>query len=189
MELSCAHHETRAARARCVDCGANLCGTCRVKLGGRNYCRPCIPERLRNKLPGRRSPTAAAVLSAVPGLGQMYAGSFSRGLVFLLSAGALAANVQSVPDPVPLFLWVYNLFDAFLMASERNAQVTGVEPDSGNTRQKRFWGLFALGIAGFCTARATISPDLNPDLLWPAALSLYGTFILFDRRSGHVQHA
>lgn len=189
MELSCAHHDKRPARARCVDCGTNLCGPCRVKVGGRNYCRPCVPEHLRKKLPGRRSPAFAAVLSAVPGLGQMYAGSFTRGLVFLASSGLLAANVQSVPDPVPLFLWVFNLFDAFLVATERNFKVSGVTADASAVRQKRFWGLFAAGIAGFCSARSTIQPDLDPDLLWPAALGLYGLFVLFDRKGPDVQHA
>ncbi|MFH0947156.1 MAG: B-box zinc finger protein [Planctomycetota bacterium] len=189
MELCCAHHQTRPARARCVECGTNICGACRVKLGGRNYCRPCVPERLQKKMPGRRSPTVAAVLSAVPGLGQMYAGSFSRGLVFLLSAGALAANLQTVPDPVPLFLWVFNLFDAYLQAGERNVRLIGQDPDRSAVRQKRYWGLFAAGTAAFCAIRSTVNPDLSPDLLWPGALALYGLFILFDRRSGDVQPA
>ncbi len=190
MDLRCTNHENRPAKARCVECGATLCGSCSVKIGGRNYCRPCVPERLRKKLPGRRSPAFASILSVVPGLGQMYAGSPGRGLVFLAATAALAATAPAVPSPIPLFLWVYNLCDAHSVATERNFKVAGLKPDAPALRQKRFFGLFGALIALFCVARATLMPDLNPDLLWPAALGLYGLFVVFDRKgSSDVQHA
>lgn len=182
MELACVHHEKRSAQARCVECGNLLCADCRAKVEGRNYCRPCVPEPLRRKLKGTRSPTFAAALSVVPGLGQWYGGSFFRALVFGGSAIALAANQGQVPDPVPLFLWVYNLFDAFSMVKERNAKVTGLELSGTDQRQKRFWGWFAATLSAFTVARATVAPTLDPDLLWPAALSLYGAFLLTDRK-------
>lgn len=182
MDLTCAHHEKRDARARCVQCGTLLCAECRAKVGGRNYCRPCVPEKLKRKLPGRRSPTLAAILSAVPGLGQIYAGRFLRGLMFLGSTGVVAANIDRIPDPLPLFLWVFSMFDGFAVAHERNARVTGVSLDPSVAMQKRFWGLFGAVIAAFTAARNTAYPTLDPDLLWPAALILYGMFLTFDRR-------
>jgi len=90
---------------------------------------------------------------------------------------------------VPLFLWVFNLFDAYLLAGERNARLLGEGPDRSAARQRRYWGLFAAGTAAFCAVRSTINPSLSPELLWPGALALYGLFILFDRRSTNVQHA
>lgn len=182
MELACAHHGSRPARARCVACGAHLCAGCRAKVGGRNWCRPCVPESLRRHLPGRRSPVAAALLSAVPGLGQIYVGRLGRGVVFLAAAAAVAAQDASVPAPVPLFLWIFNMFDALVLAHERNAGITGLPLERSAAVQRRFWGAFGTGVAAFAVARATVVPELDPDLLWPGALALYGLFLLFDRR-------
>ena len=190
MELTCTHHEQREARARCVECGTLLCDECRGKVGGRNYCRPCVPEKLRRKLPGRRSPGFAAFLSAIPGLGQMYAGRFLRGLLFMGGAGAVGANIDAIADPLPIFLWVFNLFDAFAVAHDRNARVTGVPLDPSVSLQKKFWGLLGVLVAGFVVARNTGYPELNPDLMWPACLVLYGLFVVFDRRKvADVRHA
>lgn len=189
MEIFCTNHDKRSAQARCVECGATLCADCRAKIEGRNYCRPCVPERLRSRMKGRRSPTAAAVLSAVPGLGQMYSGSLFRGLVFGGSALALASQIHQVPAPLPLFLWVFNMFDAMLLTQERNARVSGIELSRTDRKQKRFWGLFAGALALFTVARTTIRPDINPDLLWPVALGLYGVFLVTDRKDANVRTA
>jgi len=189
MDLTCAHHEQRPAKARCVECGNHLCGECRLKVSGRYHCRPCVPERLQKKVPGRRSPMFASILSLAPGLGQMYAGRFGRGVVFAASAVALAANAEAIPQPLPLFLWVFNLFDALSVAHERNARVTGIPMDPTVAMQRRFWGLFGTGLAGFVVARNTGMPNLDPDMLWPGALGLYGLFLLFDRKAPHVQPA
>jgi len=185
MELPCVQHEKRVAQARCVECGTLLCSECRAKVDGRNYCRPCVPEPLRRKLKGTKSPTVAAVLSTVPGLGQWYAGSFFRGLLFGGSALAMA-NGAGIPDPLPLFLWVFNLLDAFALTKERNAKVAGVELDLADQRQKRFWGWFAATLSAFTIARITVMPTLDPDLLWPAALCLYGGFLMTDRKDRKV---
>lgn len=189
MDLICVRHEQRPAKARCVECGNHLCGECRLKVGGRYFCRPCVPESLRSKVPGRRSPAFASVLSVVPGLGQMYGGRFLRGLVFLGSAGLVAANADAIPQPLPLFLWVFNLFDALCVAHERNARKTGIPMDPSVATQRRFWGLFGTGLAAFAVARSTVAPGLDPDLLWPGALGLYGLFLLFDRKAPHVRTA
>ena len=189
MDIHCTQHPKRTAKARCVECGTTLCGDCRLKLEARNYCRPCVPDHLRKKIKGQRSPTAAAVLSALPGLGQMYAGSFFRGLVFGGSGLLLASQTLQLPDPMPLFLWIYNLVDAFLLAQDRNAKVTGVELSATDKRQKRFWGLLAGAVAAFMLVRNTVQPELNPDLMWPVALGLYGLFLLFDRKEPDVRHA
>ena len=195
MDLSCVHHARSKAKARCVECGDHLCVDCRTKVSGRNYCRPCIPQELKKKVPGRRSPVVATLLSTIPGLGQLYAGQGWRGIVFFASAVAMAAHEQVVPDPVPLFLWVFNLFDAHSLATERNQKLMGQSLDRSDVLQRRFFGLFAALVAGFSAARTTFLPELNTDLLWPIALGLYGIFLLLDRRSSdkkevnHVQPA
>lgn len=194
MELACSKHQDVDARARCVECGSLLCETCRAKLGGRNYCRPCVPTKLKKKLPGRRSPTIATILSVVPGLGQMFVGEKMRGLVFGGSALALA-NVEPMPPAaILLFLYVFNLFDAWSLAAERNARVTGVDLTSSERRQRRFFGLFAGGAALFAIARETVAPDLSIDVLWPVALGLVVLHNVIDwasrkKETADVRHA
>ncbi len=189
MAIHCSKHEDREARARCVECGNGLCFHCRVRVDGRNWCRGCVPAHLKGKIPGRRSPLFASILSLVPGLGQLYAGSFSRAVVFGGSAIALGANPSVIPYPVPLFLYVFNLFDAWTLAEERNARVAGDDVAPATRMQRRFWGLFAGAVAAFAAARTTIAPQLSPDLLWPCALGLYGAFLLFARSKTDVRTA
>lgn len=188
MELTCKTHGDRAAMARCVACGASLCGGCRVRVGGRNWCRPCVPSELRRELPGHRAPLLAALLSVMPGLGQMYAGRGLRGVLFVASAVLIAANVESIPAPVPLFLWLFNVFDAWSVAIERNAHVEGRDLNPSEALQRRFFGLLGAGVAVFTVVKSTFAPDLSADVLWPASLALYGLFLLIDRKGGaHVQ--
>jgi hypothetical protein len=182
MEHTCKNHGERAAMARCVACGAELCGTCRVRVDARNWCRPCVPDELKRDLPGHRAPLLAAILSVVPGFGQMYAGRAVRGLLFAGSAVAVAANVESIPEPIPLFLWLFNLFDAWSVALERNARVEGRELTSSETLQRRFFGLLGAGVAVFAAVRNTVAPQLSADMLWPASVVLYGLYLVFDRK-------
>jgi len=189
MELNCVHHQDRTARARCVSCGEPKCVECRVRVSGRNYCRPCVPGELKDQIQGRRSPALASVLSAVPGLGQMYAGRGLRGITFLAATAFLGAHPDAIPAPIPLFLWVFNLFDAYSLVLERNAQVSGSELSRRDRTQRRFFGLFAGIVALFSAARMIVEPSLDPSLLWPAGLTLYALFFLFDRKEPDVRHA
>jgi hypothetical protein len=189
MELACFRHPEESARARCVECGSLLCETCRAKLSGRNYCRPCVPANLKKKLPGRRSPTFAAILSLVPGLGQLFVGEKLRGLVFAGSALALG-NVEPMPPAtVLLVLYVFNLFDAWSLATERNARVTGVEVSAGQRRQRVLLGWLTGLVAVFAIARETIAPELDVLVLFPVALGAYlihASLGWIDRRKENV---
>ncbi len=182
MDLACTQHVDQPARARCVECGNLLCETCRAKIGGRNFCRPCLPAKLKRRLPGRRSPVFATMLSVVPGLGQMFVGEKLRGLVFGASAIALS-NVHPAPSAtIALFLYVYNLFDAWSLATERNARVAGETLSASDRRQRFMFSAFAMVTAIFAIARESIAPDLRVDVLWPTALGLVVLHHLMDRK-------
>lgn len=189
MELSCTKHPDRAPRARCVECGQHLCQECRIAVARRNYCRPCVPESLKRKIPGTRSPAIAAVLSVIPGLGQAFVGRIKRGMVFFGGALTMMAFLHQIPDPIPLFLWVYNLLDAHSLASERNSRLLHGNADGEGARQRKYFALFGAGLALFVVTRTLFIPDLNPDLLWPGALLLYGAFVFFNWRIPRVQPA
>jgi hypothetical protein len=115
---TCTHSE-RPAAARCVVCGEVLCHDCRLQKKGRNYCRACVP----GKVPGYRSPTFSMLLSLVPGLGQMHAGSPLKGVALLAAAGACLAWRPEVPWVLPLSLWLFAMWDARMTALKRNFQL------------------------------------------------------------------
>ncbi len=70
----------------------------------------------------RRSPTFAALLALVPGLGQAYAGRWMRG--FLFFGIALALQDSGVPALLACFLYAFNLFDAYRVTNVHNDRRT-----------------------------------------------------------------
>lgn len=71
----------------------------------------------------QRSPWAAAVLSVVPGLGQVYAGEWRRGLALLIGLSAQAALLWGVGlhglIAWLVVVWAWNVYDAYLAAQGR----------------------------------------------------------------------
>lgn len=84
--------------------------------------------------PREKSPRLAAVLSVVPGLGQIYIGYYQRGLMIvatmlLLGMGAAIAseNIGPIFGFSMFFLWLFNLVDAGRMAALYNHAAAGSE--------------------------------------------------------------
>jgi hypothetical protein len=86
-----------------------------------------------------KSPALAAVLSAVPGLGQVYVGYYPRGFVNAVTIAGiisiLAATRGGERPFIPLlamfmvFFWLYNIIDAARLAALYNrALAGGAEP-------------------------------------------------------------
>ena len=73
---------------------------------------------------GHPNPQYAAMMSLVPGLGQVYNGQFFRGLVFF------ALTVPLVPFGVGVFLWIYAVWHAFQAAKtiQRERRGEAVRP-------------------------------------------------------------
>lgn len=90
------------------------------------------PEPAQPFDPRRKSPRLAAILSIVPGLGQVYVGYYTRGLVLAASWLMLlmvAANAPGRMEPAPgmavFFLWLFNLIDAGRLAALYNHAMSG----------------------------------------------------------------
>lgn len=189
MEARCHRHTEARAQARCVECGRYLCGRCRTRVDGRNRCRGCVPGPLRHRLPRRRSPALAALLSVVPGIGQMYAGRVARGLALFLTLPFALALLPDPPHPLTIFLWIFNLVDAHQAAYERNVRLGLADPDPVLGSERRLFLGVGLLAAGFHAARAAGFSSLDPLYLWPATLLLLLSAPLFARRNVDVAHA
>lgn len=86
--------------------------------------------------PRRRSVALASILSAVPGLGQIYTGYYKHGFINAIVVVSLIALLNTrLPDPMyPLlapflfFFWLYNIVDAGRRAAFLNQAIDGSEP-------------------------------------------------------------
>jgi hypothetical protein len=153
--------------------------------------------------PRAKSPALACILSAVPGLGQVYVGYYARGFVHAVVTAILftflTSNTSETLMPLALifmiFFWLYNIIDAGRRAALFN------EALAGNTAidLPQDLDLPSLGgsIAGgllFITAGAILLSHTLFDVplewlenWWPAAGIAFGAYLLIkgiiDRRA------
>ena len=84
--------------------------------------------------PRRKSPVLASMLSAMPGLGQVYVGYYQQGFINVLVVGSIIALLSegAVRQLEPLFgiflafFWLYNVVDAGRRASFYNNTLAGL---------------------------------------------------------------
>src|SRR5512140_2655193 len=84
--------------------------------------------------PRRKSPALAAILSAMPGLGQVYVGYYQQGFAHVLIVATLilllaSRSVHALAPAFAFFLaffWLYNMIDAFRRASFYNQALAGL---------------------------------------------------------------
>jgi len=122
-----------------------------------------VPAQLRVRDTRSRSPALAAILSMMPGLGQVYVGYYQRGFVHAAVVASLITILAShtVERLSPLFglfmtfFWLYNIIDAARRASLYNDALAGnpsIElPEDFKTPGIRgsVFGGIALIVAGF----------------------------------------
>ncbi len=145
--------------------------------------------------PRLRSPVVATLLSAMPGLGQVYLGYYKQGFInSLLVASIIALLAHDVGDFTPLlaifmaFFWLYNMVDAGRKATLVNLAIHRLEspelPDgfgSMSFRGQIFSGL-GLVLAG-TLALAHLRFGMPLAWIgdwWPAALVLGGIYLVWQ---------
>lgn len=126
--MTCANHPDRPNTAFCQHCGKPICSECTRTAGTAVFCEPCLAARLNAKpspIPpidtGEPSPTLAAILGLIPGVGAMYNGQYAKGLVHLVIFAILVSLAHQV-DIFGLFVagWVfYQMIDAYHTARAR----------------------------------------------------------------------
>ena len=87
--------------------------------------------------PRRKSPLVAAILSAMPGLGQVYVGYYQQGFLHIAAIAGMIAIVatgsidRDLEGPLGFFIaftWLYNIIDAARRASLYNQALSGLRP-------------------------------------------------------------
>ena len=143
--------------------------------------------------PRRKLPLLALVLSAMPGLGQVYVGYYQRGFVHALVVGSLIALLASNIGPLtPLaalflaFFWLYNIVDAgrrALLYNEALAGRTGIDLPE-DFKAPAIGGSIPGGLAIIAVGGVLLSNTLFGYSLdwirdwWPAALIMFGVYLV-----------
>ena len=163
---------------------------------GQNVMNAGIPPALANA-PRRKSPALAAILSALPGVGQVYVGYYQQGFLHILVFGAvivaLSANSYALRHLEPLlglflaFFWFYNVVDAYRRASFYNHALAGLGaaeiPDTMHLPKAHgsMTGGVALVLIGLLLF-ANTALGLSLDWLeqwWPMGLVIAGGYLIY----------
>ena len=155
---------------------------------------PLPPPQVRMRDTRSKSPALAALLSMMPGLGQVYVGYYQRGfvhaaviagLITILSSGAVE-RLSPLFALFMAFFWLYNIIDAARRASLYNDAIAGnpaIElPQDFKTpgfRGSIFGGsaLIAGGLILLLHTRFGISLDWV-EQWWPVAPMIFGAYLL-----------
>lgn len=183
---TCEHNE-RPSVARCVACGTVLCYDCRLLKKGRNFCYDCAP----GKPAGFRSPNFSMLLSLIPGLGQFYTGSLTKGLIFLMGAGASVAFLPEIPAVFPLLLWFVSIWDARMSAHKRNFRVTkGRSGSAGVTEGDWMLLIGTLGLTTLFVGLPWVAGvTMEPWALWVSFFVVLALSALLGRGGKNVKQA
>jgi hypothetical protein len=146
--------------------------------------------------PRRKSAWLAAILSAMPGLGQIYVGYYQRGFVHALVVGGLIAiiagdavdgSLMGVVGFLLAFFWLYNVIDAARRASLYNQALSGLRPMDlpEDARAPRAPGSLAGGLALIAAGAVLFSNTMFGISLewisrwWPMGLVLVGAWLVY----------
>ena len=151
--------------------------------------RPYLPEDPRLK-----SPVVATLLSAMPGLGQVYLGYTKQGFINALVIASLitllAANAGALTPLLALFMaffWLYNMVDAGRKATVLNQVLHRLEatelPEGFGTMgfRAQVLGGLALVVVGML-ALAHLRFDMPLDWIarwWPVGFVLGGIYLVW----------
>jgi hypothetical protein len=144
--MNCANHHDASAVAYCRTCGKPLCSACTRDVRGVVYCEECLATHLSGTVPppgaavvvpaveppsGTPSPTLAAVLGFIPGVGAMYNGEFAKGFIHLLIFATLIWMTDHISGifgiGIAAFM-IYMPIEAYKTARARQMGLPGPDP-------------------------------------------------------------
>ncbi len=150
--------------------------------------------------PRYKSPSSAAFLSLLPGVGQVYVGYYHQGFVNIIVAGTVFTLLQNVNGSAPyfplgvlflIFFVLYSMIDAYRRAMLYNLTLDGVTdvelPDniSGSVLGK-IQGSYLGGVALFVFGAVALSNTAFGFSLewvqewWPVVPIFFGAYLVYQ---------
>lgn len=123
--MKCVNHPQQEAEVLCHSCKEPVCGECRITLGEKDYCRPCLEARVEDgsghTVSGDKSALLSFLLSIIPGVGYMYLGLMNRGLqtLIIFFGTIFVADITRMHALAPLAIPVlvfYSIFDTLQLS-------------------------------------------------------------------------
>ncbi len=189
-------------RGVCGGCSQPITDSRPVEHEGVAYCARCVAKALENeaaRLGGpKRGPGWAVVLSLIPGLGQMYSGQMTRGLLILggFMFAASGPSLGQLQTPVVFTLYCWNLFDAYWITQRINRAGIPIPPPlpeehPWESAASPAWGVMLILVGAVFLLNNLGVRWLTFDRAWPAVLLGLGIWLLIvfalSRRSGATQ--
>ena len=202
--MNCANHPDVPAVAYCRTCGKPLCSGCGRDVRGVIYCEECLASHVSGVVPppgsiavppgvepstSTPSPTLAAILGFIPGVGAMYNGEFAKGFVHVLIFATLIWMTQELNGIFGVCIAAFEIYmpiEAYKTARAREMGLPSPDPFGFNN-------FFSSGL-GFNRAAGT-PPNVAPVAGTAAVVggepveeprradTPIGAWILIDRKS------
>jgi TM2 domain-containing membrane protein YozV len=144
--------------------------------------------------PRSKSPVLAALLSLMPGLGQIYLGYYIQGFTnIVVIASLITLLARGLGDLTPLaalfmaFYWLYNIVDASRRASFYNQALAGLGPmelpadiEMPGGKGSLFGGVALIVLGGLALAYTRFNVSMVwLERWWPAALVILGGYLIY----------
>ncbi len=186
--MSCYYHPERDAKNNCLKCNKPLCEECSIETNGKVFCKECVAEEIKRIQVKKKSPSLAAILSIVPGLGAIYNGQILKGISFIL----IFASLVGLEDYAKGFennifglmiagFFLYMIIDSYNSARVINLglEAEGAYPKEGST----LFGIFLLflGIAFMLASFGVIEYE-HIVKLWPLIFIVIGAKMIYKWR-------
>jgi hypothetical protein len=188
--MNCVNHESALATSVCASCGRALCPDCTIRWQGKVSCKTCLEskefERVA-RVPMQKSPTVAALLSLMPGLGQVYVGYYLAGFINIIVVALILNVVTHMHGPGPqaflglflAFFWLFNILDAGRRANLYNRHLVGTREEALPTDSPLVGGIILLIIGLLLTLAITLHVQLHfLETIWPLGLVAAALYLL-----------
>lgn len=154
--------------------------------------------------PRSKSPVLAAMLSLMPGLGQIYVGYYVQGFTNILVIASLIALLHhGIGALTPLgglflaFYWLYNIVDASRRAAFYNQALAGLGPmelpkdiEMPGGGGALFGGVALIVLGGLALAYTRFNISLAwLEHWWPLALVIVGAYLIYKSLAGKKKEA
>ncbi len=179
--MNCVNHPDAPAVAYCRTCGKPLCSACTRDVRGVVYCEECLASHLAGAMPsgaavvppagepvpGSPSPTLAAILGCIPGVGAMYNGEFAKGFIHVLIFATLiwmADHVSGIFGIAIAAFVIYMPIEAYKTARAKEMGLPAPDPLGINS-----WFGSGLGSSRPATGApvSAASPATSPGVVTP----------------------
>ena len=144
--------------------------------------------------PRSKSQAMAAILSLMPGLGQVYVGYYVQGFTnILVIASLITLLAHGIGDLTPLaalfmaYYWLYNVVDAARRAAYYNQALAGLGPmelpkdiEMPGSGGSLFGGVALIVLGGLALAYTRFNVSMAwLERWWPLALVIAGAYLIY----------